>query len=110
MDDGHGAVGHGIELVEAAGLEARGHEQHVAAGRDAVRQANVEPHPPAALLVPARLHLPARTLPHIQPLCTHTSAAALTFACTSFYRSERKVPRNVALRLVSDIECMLLMA
>lgn len=58
MDNGNGAVGHGVELVEAAGLEARGHEQHVAAGRDAVRQAHVEAHPAPALLVPRRLHLP----------------------------------------------------
>ena len=59
MDDGHGAVGHGVELVEAAGLKAAGHEQHVRAGGDAVRQAHVEAHPAPALLVPARLHLPA---------------------------------------------------
>ena len=59
MHDGHGAVGHGVELVEAAGLEAAGHEQQVGAGGDAVRQAHIEADPAAALLVPPGLHLPA---------------------------------------------------
>lgn len=59
VDDGHGAVGHGVELIEAAGLEAAGHEQHVRACSEAVRQAHVEAHPAAALVVPGRLHLPA---------------------------------------------------
>lgn len=67
MDDGDGAVGHGIELIEAAGLKARGHEEHVAAGRHAVRHAHIEAHPAAALLVPARLHLSAHT-----PCCALT--------------------------------------
>ena len=58
VDNGNGAVGHGVELVETAGLEARGHEQHVAAGGDAVRQPHVEAHPAPALLVPRRFHLP----------------------------------------------------
>lgn len=31
MHNGHSTIGHGIQLVEAAGLEAGGHEQHVGA-------------------------------------------------------------------------------
>jgi len=59
MHDGHGPVGHRVELVEAARLEAAGHEQQVDARRDAVRHRDAEAHPPAALLVPVALHLPA---------------------------------------------------
>ena len=59
MHDRHGAVGHGVELVEAAGFKAGGHEQEVAACRNTVRHAHVEAHPPAALVLPRRLHLPA---------------------------------------------------
>ena len=58
MHDGDGAVGHGVELVEAAGLEAGGHEEDVAAGRYAVRHLHAETHPPPALVMPLRLHRP----------------------------------------------------
>ena len=69
MHNRHGAVGHGVELVEAAGLEAAGHEQQVGAGGDAVRQAHVEADPAAALLVPPGLHLPAAACAHM-PQCS----------------------------------------
>ena len=59
MHNGHGAVGHGVELVEAAGLEARGHEEDVCPRGQPVRHAAGEPHPPPALLEALRLHLPA---------------------------------------------------
>ena len=36
-DDGNGAVLERVDLVEAAGFVARGHEEHVGAGLDAVR-------------------------------------------------------------------------
>ena len=36
-DDGDGAVLERVDLVEAAGFVARGHEEHVGAGLDAVR-------------------------------------------------------------------------
>ena len=60
MDNGDCAIGHGVELVEAAGLKAGGHEQHVHPGCDAVCHGHVESHPPPALLMPARLHLSAK--------------------------------------------------
>ncbi len=59
MHHGYGAVGHGVQLVQPAWLEAAGHEQDVAAGGDAVGDADVEPHPRPALVPPPRLHLPA---------------------------------------------------
>ena len=84
VDDGDGAVGHGVQLVQAAGLEARGHEQDVAAGRDAVGHGHAEPHPPPALLVPRRLHAPASS-PPIQsaPLLAPESLCASS--CPSFF-------------------------
>mmetsp|Transcript_28650 Transcript_28650/g.51204 ORF Transcript_28650/g.51204 Transcript_28650/m.51204 type:complete len:572 (-) Transcript_28650:957-2672(-) len=51
----HGAVRHGVQLVEAARLKARRHQQNVDAGGDAVRHRHVEPHPRLAIGV-ARLH------------------------------------------------------
>lgn len=36
VHDGHGAISHRVELVEATRLKARRHEQHVAGCRDAV--------------------------------------------------------------------------
>jgi len=59
VNHGHGPVGHRVELVEAAWLEAAGHEEQVDARRNAVRHRDAEAHPPAALLVPVALHLPA---------------------------------------------------
>ena len=41
MDQGQRAVGEAVELGQAAGLEAAGHEDDVAAGKDAVGQALV---------------------------------------------------------------------
>ena len=61
MDNGHSPVGHGVQLIQAAGLEAAGHEQHVRARGDAMRQGHIEAHPAAALLVPPGLHLPVVT-------------------------------------------------
>ena len=59
VDNRDGAVGHGIQLVQATGLKAGGHEQQVTACRDAVGHAHTEAHPPPALVLPVLLHLPA---------------------------------------------------
>ena len=59
MHNGYCAICHSIELVEATGLKAAGHEQHVCSSCDAVRQAHIEAHPASALLMPASLHLSA---------------------------------------------------
>ena len=61
MDDRDGAVGHGIQLVQATRLKAGGHEQDVTAGSDAVGHAHTEAHPPPALVLPVLLHLPAHS-------------------------------------------------
>src|SRR5436305_8082501 len=42
VDDGQRAVAQRVELVEAAGLESRGHEERVRAALHAVREAIVE--------------------------------------------------------------------
>ena len=52
-------TGRAPHLVQAAGLEAGGHEQDVGAGGDAVGHGRGEAHPAAALVPPPRLHLPA---------------------------------------------------
>mmetsp|Transcript_26194 Transcript_26194/g.56828 ORF Transcript_26194/g.56828 Transcript_26194/m.56828 type:complete len:265 (-) Transcript_26194:1081-1875(-) len=54
----HRPVPHGVELVEAAGLEAAGHEEDVAGGVDAVGHLHREPHPRAALVLVVVLHVP----------------------------------------------------
>jgi hypothetical protein len=71
MYNGHSPVGHGVQLIQAAGLKAAGHEQHVCARSDAVRQGHIEAHPATALLVPAGLHLPKCTTkqPHACASC-----------------------------------------
>ncbi|BAF19131.1 Os06g0229900 [Oryza sativa Japonica Group] len=66
VHDGDGAVRHGVELVEAARLEPRRHDQHVGARRDPVRHLHREPHPPAHLAVVLRL----------EPLQHHLQVAA----------------------------------
>jgi len=60
MNNRNSAISHGIQLVQATGLEARGHEQDVTAGSDAVGHAHAEPHPPSALVLPVLLHFSAR--------------------------------------------------
>ena len=59
MNNRDSAVSHGIQLVQATGLEARGHEQDVTASSDAVGHAHAEPHPPPALVLPVLLHFSA---------------------------------------------------
>ena len=54
----HGPVRHGIELVQAAGLKAGGHQQQVGGCNETVRHRHAEAHPAAALLRSPRLHPP----------------------------------------------------
>mmetsp|Transcript_39014 Transcript_39014/g.65572 ORF Transcript_39014/g.65572 Transcript_39014/m.65572 type:complete len:207 (-) Transcript_39014:1545-2165(-) len=61
VHDGHGPVALRVQLVEAARLEARGHQQDIARGVDAVGHLHREPHPRAELLSVAVLHV-AHTL------------------------------------------------
>lgn len=62
MDNRHSAISHGIELIQATGFKAGGHEQDVAARGYAVRHAGAEPYPTPALIVPRRLHAPAQEI------------------------------------------------
>ena len=62
MGDRDRAVAHGVQLVEAARLEARRHQQHVGRRRDAVRQRDVEADPPARLVGVGRLQPPQARL------------------------------------------------
>ena len=57
---GHGdrPVAHGVELVEAAGLEARGHEEDVGASCDSMAHGHIEPHPAARRVGVAALQPP----------------------------------------------------
>ena len=62
MNNRDSAVSHGIQLVQATGLKARGHEQDVTSSSDAVGHAHAEPHPPPALVLPVLLHFSAYKL------------------------------------------------
>mmetsp|Transcript_26193 Transcript_26193/g.56823 ORF Transcript_26193/g.56823 Transcript_26193/m.56823 type:complete len:262 (-) Transcript_26193:1093-1878(-) len=62
----HRPVPHGVELVEAAGLEAAGHEEDVAARVDAVGHFHREPHPPPALVAVAVFEM-AHGVLHVLP-------------------------------------------
>lgn len=53
----HGAIVHGIELIESAGLEARGHEQDISGCRETMSHLIAEPDPRANLIVVALLHV-----------------------------------------------------
>ena len=89
MRDGDGAICHRIKLVQAAGLKAAGHEQHVRAGRDAVRNRHVEADPAAALRVPRALHLPAQVKGGLIPACRAKKGLHST--------NHRSAAKNVAL-------------
>ena len=72
MHNWHGAVLHGVQLIESAGLEATGHEQDVSASCQAVGHADAEAHPASALLVPLALHLSAQHVCWSQNALTST--------------------------------------
>ncbi|BAH91878.1 Os02g0744800, partial [Oryza sativa Japonica Group] len=68
---GHGAVRHGVQLVQPARLEPRRHQEDVGARRDPVRQLHREPHPPAHLVVVLRLEPPQHLLQVRPPRAQH---------------------------------------
>ena len=59
MHNRDSAICHGVELVQATGLESGRHEQDVTACGDAVGHAHAEAHPTPALILPMLLHLSA---------------------------------------------------
>ena len=58
MCNGSGAIRHGIQLVEPAGLKAGGHEQQVRSSRDLVAHGDVEAHPASCPVRIGVLHPP----------------------------------------------------
>lgn len=59
MNDRDCAISHGIQLVEATGLKAGGHEEDVTACSDAMGHAHTEAHPTPTLVLPMLFHFPA---------------------------------------------------
>jgi hypothetical protein len=55
VNHGHGAVVHGVELVQPTRLEPARHEEHVGGGGEAVRRLVAEPDPRADLVVGAQV-------------------------------------------------------